>query len=100
MKSYGSANIKIALLVTGVVIIIATLIYTQVLVNLASPLIPTWAQWICDRLQQMDRLGEMAGTLKVVEVSADEPLVDELVSEGIRTGQINFCEGGSYAGVH
>ncbi len=33
MKSYGSANIKIALLITGVVIIIATLIYTQVLVS-------------------------------------------------------------------
>lgn len=33
MKSYGSANIKIALLVTGVLIIIATLIYTQVLVS-------------------------------------------------------------------
>lgn len=33
MKNYGSANIKIALLVTGVVIIIATLIYTQVLVS-------------------------------------------------------------------
>jgi signal transduction histidine kinase len=32
MKSYGSANIKIALLVTGVLIIIATLIYTQILV--------------------------------------------------------------------
>jgi signal transduction histidine kinase len=33
MKSYGSANIKIALLVTGVLIIIATLIYTQILVS-------------------------------------------------------------------
>ncbi len=33
MKSYGSANIKIALLVTGVIIIIATLIYTQILVS-------------------------------------------------------------------
>jgi hypothetical protein len=33
MKSYGSANIKIALLITGVIIIIATLIYTQVLVS-------------------------------------------------------------------
>src|SRR4030095_3033885 len=32
MKSYGSANIKIALLVTGVIIIIGTLIYTQILV--------------------------------------------------------------------
>ena len=33
VKSYGSANIKIALLVTGVIIIIATLIYTQILVT-------------------------------------------------------------------
>jgi len=32
MKSYGSANIKIALLVAGVIIIIATLVYTQILV--------------------------------------------------------------------
>jgi histidine kinase/DNA gyrase B/HSP90-like ATPase len=33
MKSYGSANIKIALLVTGILIIIATLVYTQILVT-------------------------------------------------------------------
>ncbi len=33
MKNYGSANIKIALLVTGVLIIIGTLIYTQILVS-------------------------------------------------------------------
>jgi signal transduction histidine kinase len=33
MKSYGSANIKIALLVTGIIIIIATLVYTQILVD-------------------------------------------------------------------
>lgn len=32
MKNYGSANIKIALFLTGVVIMIATLIYTQILV--------------------------------------------------------------------
>ncbi|MCX7878387.1 MAG: HAMP domain-containing histidine kinase [Ignavibacteria bacterium] len=33
MRNYGSANIKIALLITGVAIIIATLIYTQLLVR-------------------------------------------------------------------
>jgi signal transduction histidine kinase len=33
MKSYGSANIKIALLITGILIIIATLVYTQILVT-------------------------------------------------------------------
>ena len=33
MKSYGSANIKIALFITGIIIMIGTLIYTQVLVS-------------------------------------------------------------------
>jgi len=76
-------------------------IYAQVLVNLASPLIPAWAEWLCNRLQEMDRLREMAGTLKVAEVIVDELIIDELVSEGIREGQIHFNEqGGAYAGVH
>ena len=75
-------------------------IYSQVLAPLASPVIPAWGQWAWDRLQQMDRLREMAGTLGVVEVAVDERVVDEIVSEGIRMGQINFNEGGAYAEVH
>jgi len=76
-------------------------IYAQVFAPLASPLIPAWAQWLCDRLQETDQLREMAGTLRVVEVSVDERLVDEIASEGIRMGQINFIEqGGVYAGVY
>jgi hypothetical protein len=76
-------------------------IYSQVLAPLASPVIPAWAQWLCDRLQSIDRLTEMAGTLRVVEVRVDDRVVDEIVSEGIRMGQININEqGGPYAGVH
>ena len=76
-------------------------IYSQVLAPLASPVIPGWAQWVCDRLQQTDRLREMAGTFRVVEVAVDDRIVDEIVSEGIRMRQINFNEqGGAYAGVH
>jgi hypothetical protein len=76
-------------------------IYAQVLAPLASPVIPAWAQWLCDGLQQIERLREMEGTLRVVEVRVDDHVVDEIVSEGIRMGQINFNEqGGPYAGVH
>ncbi len=76
-------------------------IYSQVLAPLASPVIPGWTQWVCDRLQQADRLREMAGTLRAVEIVADERTIDEIVSEGIRMGQINFNEQGeAYAGVH
>jgi hypothetical protein len=76
-------------------------IYAQVLAPLASPAVPAWSQWLCDRLQQMDRLAEMAGTLRVVEVRVDDRVVDEIVSESIRMGTINFNEQGeAYAGVH
>jgi hypothetical protein len=63
--------------------------------------IPGWAQWVCDRLQQEERLREMEGILRVVEVVVDERIIDEIVSEGIRMRQINFNEQGeAYAGVH
>jgi hypothetical protein len=76
-------------------------VYAQVLASLGSPVIPAWSQWIYDRLHEMGRIEEMAGTLKAVEVRVDDHTVDELVSEGIRMGQIYFNEqGGSYAGIH
>jgi len=76
-------------------------IYSRILSPLASPIISVWSQWLCDQLEQRDRLREMAGTLRVVEVATDEPTMDEIVSEGIREGQIHFNEqGGAYAGVH
>jgi len=76
-------------------------IYSQILTPLASPLIPAWAQWVCERLQQDKRLREMAGTLRAVEIVADERTIDDIVSEGIRMGQINFNkQGEAYAGVH
>jgi len=76
-------------------------IYAQVLSPLASPVIPVWSQWLCDQLEQMDRLKEMAGTVRVVEVAVVDHVVDAIISEGIRMGQIHFNEqGGAYAGVH
>jgi hypothetical protein len=76
-------------------------IFSQVLAPLASPILLAWAQWVSDRLQQVDRLREMAGTLRVVEVAVDDHILDEIISKGILTGQIHFNEqGGVYAGVH
>jgi hypothetical protein len=76
-------------------------VYSQVLASSGSPVIAEWSQWIYDRLHEMGRITEMAGTLKVVEIRVDDRIVDEIVSEGIRMGTINFNEqGGSYAGVH
>ncbi len=76
-------------------------VYSQVLAHLASPLIPEWAPWICKQLKGRDLLRQIGGTLKVMEVSADETTVDEIVSEGVRTGRISLDTiGGAYARIH
>jgi hypothetical protein len=76
-------------------------VYSQMLSHLASPLIPEWAPWICEQLKEQGLIQEMAGTLNVVKARIDEPVVDEIISEGIRTGRISLNkQGDSHAGIH
>jgi hypothetical protein len=79
---------------------VSKVVYRQVLTHLASPLLPEWFPWICGQLKEVDRMRVMEGTLRVAQVSADEATVDQMVSRGLRTGQICFEEGGTHAGFH
>jgi len=80
---------------------VASVVHAQVLAGLASPIIPEWSAWICAQLMEMDRMREMEGTLRVAQISANEEIVDEIVSQGLRTGRISLDEtGGTYAGFH
>jgi hypothetical protein len=79
---------------------VSKVVYCQVLTHLASPLLPEWVPWICGQLADLDRMREMEGTLRVAQVSADEATVDQIVSRGLRTGQICLEEGGTHAGFH
>ncbi len=80
---------------------VSRVVYSQVLAPLASPLIPEWAAWICKKLTNLDLMRQMDGSLTVVEVSADETTVDEIVSEGVRSGRISFDRiGGAHARIH
>jgi hypothetical protein len=80
---------------------VSKVVYGQVLAHLASPLLPQWAPWICGQLKELDHLRKMAGTLRVVRVSADEATVDEIVSKGVRTGCISFSvQGDRHVGIH
>jgi hypothetical protein len=80
---------------------VSKVVYRQVLTHLASPLLPAWAGWICGQLEDLERMWEMEGTLRVAQVSADEPTVDQIVSQGLRTGQIYLDgPGGTYVGLH
>ncbi len=80
---------------------LSTVVHSQVLSHLASPLIPEWAEWICTQLKERGLIQEMAGTLRAAKVRIDEPVVDEIISEGIRTGRMSLDQrGGTYAGNH
>lgn len=80
---------------------VSEVVYSQFLTHLASPLIPEWAERICRELKDMEEMREMEGTFKVVEISADEATVDQIIAEGVRMGRINlYGTGGTYAGIH
>jgi hypothetical protein len=80
---------------------VSRVVYSQVLAHLASPLIPEWSAWICKQMMRQDLMRQMEGTLKVVEVSAQESTVDEIVSEGVRMGRIRLDNrGGTYVGIN
>jgi hypothetical protein len=79
---------------------VSKVVYRQALTHLASPLLPEWVPWICGQLKEMDRMREMEGTLRVAQVSANEATVDQIVSQGLRAGQIRLEEGGTHAGFH
>ena len=80
---------------------VSRVVYSQVLAHLASPLIPEWSAWICKQLGHQDLMRQMEGTLKVIEVSANESSVDEIVSKGVRTKRIRLDrKGGEYAGIN
>jgi hypothetical protein len=79
---------------------VSKVVYAQILAHLASPFIPEWSTWICKQLIDRDLIREMEGTLRVVKIRSDESTVDEIVSQGLRTGHITLEKGGTYVGFH
>jgi hypothetical protein len=79
----------------------ATVVYSQVLAHLASPLVCHWAEWICGQLTDRGHMRELEGTLRVAEIAASEATVDEIISAGVRAGLISLDEtGGNHVGFH
>lgn len=100
-RFFGNAESKSRLVIIPQSDEVSRVVYSQVLAHLASPLVSEWSAWICNRMMRQDLMRQMEGTLKVVEVSACESTVDEIVSEGVRTGRITFDNrGGAYAGIN
>ena len=64
--------------------------YEVVRSSYAVPLIPEWSRWLYGKLADVEALGELSGTRTVLTLDADEELLDELISEGVATGEIGF----------
>ena len=100
-RFFGNENSESRLVIIPQADDLSRVVYSQVLAHLASPLIPEWSAWICEQLIAQDLIRQMEGTLKVVEVSVSESNVDEIVSEGVRTGRTHLdTKGGTYAGIN
>jgi hypothetical protein len=69
---------------------VRTAVYEAVKTGFAVPLVPEWSGWLYDRLRESEAVSELTGSRRVVRLSASEDVLDELVSEGVRSGEIRF----------
>jgi len=69
---------------------VAAAVYEAVRSNYAVPLIPEWSQWLYEKMAEQMALEQLSGNRRVLRLSADEELLDDLVSEGVRNGEITF----------
>jgi hypothetical protein len=65
-------------------------VYEAVRTGFAVPLVPEWSGWLYDRLRDAEAVTELTGTARVVRLNASEDMLDDLVSEGVRSGELRF----------
>lgn len=65
-------------------------VYEAVKRTYPVPVIDDWADWLCRRLEDVDALRRFRGNRMVYELRADEDMLDEIVSEGVKRGEIEF----------
>ena len=68
----------------------ADLAFQLVQKDIATPLLPAWRQWLFEQLQEDEAIQELPGNLKVLQLCIDKSRLDALVSEGERSGEIQF----------
>jgi len=54
------------------------------------PLVPEWSDWLYERMRKLDMLEELHGNRTVLRLNAEEDLLDEVISEGVKTGELGF----------
>lgn len=66
------------------------IVYNSIKKNYSVPLILEWSGWLYKKIKQEDCLEELSGTRKVIRLSVSEEELDSFVSEGMKSGEIDF----------
>jgi hypothetical protein len=68
----------------------ARLVYEAVRTGYPVPLLPQWSNWLYRKLRKESHARDLRGTVKVLQLSLDEEVLDSLVCDGVRNGEISF----------
>lgn len=66
------------------------LLYDAVTRNYSVPLIPEWSEWLYEKLRKQNGLAKLCGTRKALKLVIGEEELDSIVSEGVRSHEIDF----------
>ena len=68
----------------------AQLVYEAVRTGYPVPLLPQWSDWLYRKLRKEGHVRELQGTMKVLQLSLDEGVLDAFVSDGVKNREISF----------
>ena len=69
-------------------------IYNQINKTYPVPLIPNWSKWLYNKIELSGSIEELEGNITVIKLNVAEKSLDELISKGVKSGEIGFSQGG------
>lgn len=69
-------------------------VYNQINRTYPVPLIPKWSEWLYHKIRECEAIEALKGNIRIIKLRVTEKELDELISNGIRSGEINFNSGG------
>ena len=69
-------------------------VYNQINKTFPVPLIPSWSEWLYYKIKDAEAIERLEGNIRIIKLNLTEKRLDKLISEGVKSGEIGFNEGG------
>ena len=66
-------------------------VYNQIDKTFPVPLIPEWSEWLYHKIRECAAIEELKGNIRIIILRVTEKGLGELISEGVKSGEISFC---------